>query len=42
MIRWLLCQLITVALSAMRQSLISHLTNINNSDSNNKRDAAII
>ena len=42
MIRWLFGELIAVMLSATRQSIISGMINANNSDSNNKRNAAII
>lgn len=42
MLSWLFSGLITVMLSAMRQRTVSSMTNTNNSDSNNKRNAAII
>lgn len=42
MIKWLFSELIAVMLSAMRQNIMSSMTNTNNSDSNNKRNAAII
>lgn len=42
MIKWLFSELIAVMLSATRQNIMSSMTNTNNSDSNNKRNAAII